>query len=147
MIQRILIGLMVFLLLVGISVAWKIHQIGQPIQVNEIPIWRLIEKEPDHWLLEYTKDSNRKTDAWIKSPLNHYFCDTLIIVAGVEEGREFLLLDKWVSTNANMVLLEQPIRDFIHSETFKNWGLVEWWNFPEQSNHLQHEYCHLKKLR
>ncbi len=128
--KMVLLGIIISLFLIASAIAWNILMAGQPIHPEEIPEWTLREITASHWRLHAKHDPKRQTDAWNAGPNPPQTCDTLIIVAGVEEGEEFLQIGAEASRHANTILMRQPLRDFVHEVNFDEWGVREWWSFP-----------------
>ncbi len=112
------------------GVTLKIYLVQQPFLPKDIPKWEVQELSTYKWKLKSLDYPERNTTVWIKSPENMK-CDTLIIIAGVEEGENLLSgRGKW-KYSGNTLLMKQPVHTFLKRNSWKEWDIMDWWNIPE----------------
>jgi len=127
----ILLLLVSFIIVLIGGTVLKIFFVQQPFIAEDVPAWKVHELTPYKWELRSVEDPERSTTAWITRP-EKMQCDTLIIIGGVEEGKNLLSVGgKWKYTG-NTILMKQPVHSFIQRHYWKDWDLLDWWQIPEK---------------
>ena len=128
---RFILLLLVTFILLGISgIALKIFLLQDPFLAEDVPEWKVQELTPYDWKLQSVDNPERSTVAWITSP-EKMQCDTLIIIAGVEEGENLLFGGGEWKYTGNTILMKQPVHSFFLRHHWKDWNLLDRWHFPE----------------
>ncbi len=110
---------------------WKLQQIKQPIQPEEIPRWQVREIDRQQWEIYSVDEPSRKTTAWFKRNPRGLACDTSILLAGVKQGDNLLKGNEGLNDPGNTVIMEHPIQQYVAERRWEEYGVGEWWNLGE----------------
>ncbi|MBF0289167.1 MAG: hypothetical protein HQM14_15215 [SAR324 cluster bacterium] len=112
------------------AVLWKISLFQQPFNESEIPEWQVQEIDAGTWKVFALDEPHRQTTAWIEGNPDNAQCDTIVIMGGLEEGRNLAVGAEHIPERANIVALRHPINQFFETHPWKQWTWWEWLSLP-----------------
>ncbi|MBF0280839.1 MAG: hypothetical protein HQM13_23810 [SAR324 cluster bacterium] len=85
------------------------------------------------------EEPRRQSTAWFEGNPNHAQCDTIVIMGGLEEGRNLAVGAAHIPNRANIVALQHPINQFFRSNPWNGWT---WWEWMKVPSVLKNEMAH-----
>ncbi len=140
----------IFLLTLVVAIGgfgWKIYVFQQPFKSSEIPQWKVQKTKNGVWKLFAIKEPERQTTAWFEGNPNQTQCDTIVIMGGLEEGRNLAVGAAHIPERANIVALRHPINQLFESNPWNEWAWWEWLVIPGVlKNEMAHTIGALKAV-
>ena len=103
-----------------------IYLFQQPFKQADIPRWKVRETKNGVWHLFSVEEPSRQTTAWFEGNPDQARCDTIVIMGGLEEGRNLAVGAAHLPQRANIVALRHPINQFFEASPWEEWAWWEW---------------------
>lgn len=119
----------VILFLIGFFLG-KVYFFQKPFIESDIPQWGVEEMNEGKWKLYSIDEPNRHTLAWLERGPKSEQCDTLVLMGGLDDGKNLAVGANHLKKRANLISIRHPLNQLIESNPWQSWAFKEWLFIP-----------------